>query len=111
MLEVGLGGRLDAVNIVDADIAVITTIDLDHTELLGPDRESIAREKAGIFRSRRAVVCGDPQPPEICGSVPPTLARLGMPSVKTFILNTRPGKPVGDGGVWKVNIRTCRHYL
>lgn len=64
ILEVGLGGRLDAVNIVDADIAVITTIDLDHTEWLGPDRESIAKEKAGIFRENRAAICGDPQPPQ-----------------------------------------------
>ncbi len=63
ILEVGLGGRLDAVNIVDADIAVITTIDLDHTDILGPDRESIATEKAGIFRLKKIVVCGDPQPP------------------------------------------------
>lgn len=63
VLEVGLGGRLDAVNVVDGDIAVITTIDLDHTDLLGPDRESIAAEKAGIFRHGRPVVCGDPQPP------------------------------------------------
>jgi len=65
ILEVGLGGRLDAVNIVDADIAVITSIDLDHTEILGPDRESIAKEKAGIFRPGQKIVCGDPQPPEI----------------------------------------------
>lgn len=64
VLEVGLGGRLDAVNIVDADIAVITTVDLDHTDLLGPDRESIAKEKAGIFRQNRVVVCGDPEPPQ-----------------------------------------------
>lgn len=63
ILEVGLGGRLDAVNIVDADIAVITTVDLDHTNLLGADRESIAQEKAGIFRAHRPVVCGDPRPP------------------------------------------------
>ena len=63
ILEVGLGGRLDAVNLVDADIAVITTIDLDHTDRLGPDRESIANEKAGIFRRNQRVVCGDPQPP------------------------------------------------
>ncbi len=63
ILEVGLGGRLDAVNIVDADIAVITTIDLDHTEWLGPDRASIAKEKAGIFRPNCPVVCGDPEPP------------------------------------------------
>src|SRR5690242_12670223 len=51
LLEVGLGGRLDAVNIVDADAAIVTTVDLDHMEYLGNDRESIGREKAGIFRS------------------------------------------------------------
>lgn len=76
VLEVGLGGRLDAVNIVDADVAVITTIDLDHTEILGPDRESIAREKAGIFRSGRPVVCGDPDPP---ASLRQSAAALGAP--------------------------------
>ncbi|MBS0350896.1 MAG: bifunctional tetrahydrofolate synthase/dihydrofolate synthase [Proteobacteria bacterium] len=63
ILEVGLGGRLDAVNVIDADIAVITTVDLDHTEILGSDRETIGREKSGIFRAGRAVVCGDPEPP------------------------------------------------
>jgi dihydrofolate synthase/folylpolyglutamate synthase len=51
VLEVGLGGRLDAVNIIDADCAVITSIDLDHMEFLGPDRESIGYEKAGIMRT------------------------------------------------------------
>ena len=64
ILEVGLGGRLDAVNIVDADCAVITSIDLDHTALLGPDRESIGREKAGIIRTGRPVVVSDPVPPQ-----------------------------------------------
>jgi dihydrofolate synthase / folylpolyglutamate synthase len=64
ILEVGLGGRLDAVNIVDADCAVITSIDLDHTELLGPDRESIGFEKAGIMRAGRPVVVSDPVPPQ-----------------------------------------------
>ncbi|NBX96898.1 MAG: bifunctional tetrahydrofolate synthase/dihydrofolate synthase [Betaproteobacteria bacterium] len=63
ILEVGLGGRLDAVNIVDADVSVITSIDLDHTEYLGPDRESIGREKAHIMRSGRAAVVSDPLPP------------------------------------------------
>ena len=53
ILEVGLGGRLDAVNIIDADCAVITSIDLDHMEFLGPDRESIGYEKAGILRTGR----------------------------------------------------------
>jgi dihydrofolate synthase / folylpolyglutamate synthase len=64
ILEVGLGGRLDAVNIVDADCAVITSIDLDHMEFLGPDRESIGREKAGIMRTGKPVVVSDPVPPQ-----------------------------------------------
>lgn len=63
LLEVGLGGRLDAVNLVDADVAVVTSVDLDHTDWLGPDRESIGREKAGIFRAGRIAVCGDASPP------------------------------------------------
>lgn len=64
VLEVGLGGRLDAVNILDADCAIITSIDLDHMELLGPDRESIGREKAGIMRTGRPVIVSDPIPPQ-----------------------------------------------
>ena len=64
VLEVGLGGRLDAVNIVDADVAVVTSIDLDHMDYLGPTREDIAREKAGIFRAGRPIVCAEPAPPE-----------------------------------------------
>ena len=63
ILEVGLGGRLDAVNAIDTDCAVITSIDLDHTELLGPDRESIGREKAGIMREGKPVIVSDPIPP------------------------------------------------
>jgi dihydrofolate synthase/folylpolyglutamate synthase len=64
ILEVGLGGRLDAVNVIDADCAVITSIDIDHTEFLGPDRESIGREKAGIMRAGRPVIVSDPVPPD-----------------------------------------------
>lgn len=64
VLEVGLGGRLDAVNVFDADCAVVTTVDIDHVEFLGGDRESIGREKAGIFRAGRPAVCADPEPPE-----------------------------------------------
>ena len=64
ILEVGLGGRLDAVNIIDTDCAVITSIDLDHTALLGPDRESIGSEKAGIMRPGKPVVVSDPVPPQ-----------------------------------------------
>jgi dihydrofolate synthase/folylpolyglutamate synthase len=63
LLEVGLGGRLDAVNLMDADVAVVTSVDLDHTDWLGADRESIGREKAGIFRPDRPAVCGDASPP------------------------------------------------
>ena len=64
ILEVGLGGRLDAVNIMDADCAVITSIDLDHMALLGDNRESIGFEKAGIMRAGRPVVVSDPVPPK-----------------------------------------------
>ena len=64
ILEVGLGGRLDAVNIIDTDCAIITSIDLDHMEFLGSDRESIGREKAGIMRAGRPVVVSDPVPPQ-----------------------------------------------
>ncbi len=63
ILEVGLGGRLDAVNCVDANVALITAIDLDHENWLGPDRESIGREKAGIMRGDAPAICSDPNPP------------------------------------------------
>jgi dihydrofolate synthase / folylpolyglutamate synthase len=63
ILEVGLGGRLDAVNAVDADCAVITSIDLDHMEYLGPDRESIGGEKAHVMRAGRPAIVSDPVPP------------------------------------------------
>ncbi len=63
ILEVGLGGRYDAVNAIDTDCAVITSIDLDHTEYLGPDRESIGLEKAQIMRRGRPAIVSDPLPP------------------------------------------------
>jgi len=63
VLEVGLGGRLDAVNIVDADVALITSIGIDHTDWLGADRDAIAGEKAGIMRAGRPAVCADSDPP------------------------------------------------
>ncbi|KGA23452.1 bifunctional tetrahydrofolate synthase/dihydrofolate synthase [Pectobacterium brasiliense] len=63
ILEVGLGGRLDATNIVDADVSVVTSIAIDHTDWLGNDRESIGREKAGIFRQGRPAVVGEPDMP------------------------------------------------
>jgi len=74
ILEVGLGGRLDATNIFDADCAIITSIAMDHMEYLGNDRDSIGREKAGIFRAGRPAVVSDPQPPQ---SVLDTAESLG----------------------------------
>ena len=74
ILEVGLGGRLDAVNIVDTDCAVITSIDLDHMDYLGDNRESIGFEKAGIMRPGKPVVISDPVPPQ---SVLDHAAQLG----------------------------------
>jgi dihydrofolate synthase/folylpolyglutamate synthase len=64
LLEVGLGGRLDAVNIVDPDVALVTSISIDHVEWLGGTREAIGREKAGIFRASVPAITGDPEPPE-----------------------------------------------
>lgn len=64
VLEVGLGGRLDAVNIVDADVAIVTSIGIDHVDFLGATREAIGREKAGVFRPGRQAVCGDADPPQ-----------------------------------------------
>jgi len=73
VLEVGLGGRLDAVNVLDPDCAVLTSIGIDHVEFLGNSRESIGREKAGIFRPGRPAVVADPNPPD---SVLQTASRL-----------------------------------
>ncbi len=64
ILEVGLGGRLDAVNVIDTDCAIITSIDIDHVEYLGPDRESIGFEKAGIMRAGKPAIVGDPMAPK-----------------------------------------------
>ena len=64
ILEVGLGGRLDAVNAYEPDVSIVTTIALDHTDWLGPDRESIGFEKAGIFRAAKPALCADPNPPQ-----------------------------------------------
>ena len=76
VLEIGLGGRLDAVNLVDADVAVITPIGLDHQEYLGNDLDSIGREKAGIIRPGRPVICGEENPPR---SILEAAAQQGAP--------------------------------
>ncbi|MFE8101051.1 bifunctional tetrahydrofolate synthase/dihydrofolate synthase [Brenneria goodwinii] len=81
ILEVGLGGRLDATNIIDADVAAVTSIALDHTDWLGNDRESIGREKAGIFRRGKPAVVGEPDMPisiaDVAGEKGAVLLRRG----------------------------------
>jgi dihydrofolate synthase / folylpolyglutamate synthase len=64
ILEIGLGGRLDAVNIIDADCAIVTCVDIDHAELLGDTREKIAIEKAHVYRPGKPAICSDPLPPQ-----------------------------------------------
>jgi dihydrofolate synthase/folylpolyglutamate synthase len=81
ILEVGLGGRLDAVNIVDPDVAVVTTVAIDHVDYLGTTREDIGREKAGIFRPAKPAICADPNPPSSliahAAAIGATLVRIG----------------------------------
>ncbi|MBR7798703.1 bifunctional tetrahydrofolate synthase/dihydrofolate synthase [Undibacterium fentianense] len=64
ILEVGLGGRLDAVNVIDADVSIVTSVDIDHVDYLGDTREKIGFEKAGIFRQGKVAICSDPQAPQ-----------------------------------------------
>ncbi|MBA3504225.1 MAG: bifunctional tetrahydrofolate synthase/dihydrofolate synthase [Betaproteobacteria bacterium] len=79
VLEVGLGGRLDAVNLIDADVAVLTSVALDHTEYLGATRDAIGREKAGIFRTGRPAICAEPHLP---ASVIEHARAIGAPVVQ-----------------------------
>ena len=100
ILEVGLGGRLDAVNVIAADIAVVTSIDLDHMDYLGPTRADIAREKAGIFRAGRPVVCAEPDPPS---SLIEHARELGAPVTQIgrdygFVPEDRQWRYWGPGG-------------
>ena len=96
VLEVGLGGRLDAVNVIDADCAVLTSVGIDHVDYLGPDRESIGREKAGIFRPGRPAVVGDPDPPRSVMDAPGEKLFMG----KQFGYTAEPGQWTywGPGG-------------
>jgi dihydrofolate synthase / folylpolyglutamate synthase len=89
VLEVGLGGRLDAVNIIDADVAVVTTIDLDHQDWLGNDRESIGREKAGIFRGGRPAICVDPEPPHTVSRFAAQVGAQWLPVGAAFEFSAR----------------------
>lgn len=105
LIEVGLGGRLDATNIVEPDISVVTTVDLDHQAFLGPDRETIGREKAGVFRPAKIAVCGDLQPPQSIAAV--------AESTGTKLLQLNRDyhyQQTADGWQWQ-GLRQQRHQL
>lgn len=95
VLEVGLGGRLDAVNLLDADISLLTSISLDHMNWLGPDRDTIGKEKVAIARTGRPLVCGD-------RDLPATVSRYGKQiGARLFRLgNEFDIQPTGVGGAW-----------
>lgn len=94
LLETGLGGRLDAVNIVDADVSLVTSIDLDHTDWLGDTREAIAREKLGIARPQRPCVIADPEPPG------QALADARAQGVKAACIGHEFGYTRGGADIW-----------
>ncbi|NLA67317.1 MAG: bifunctional tetrahydrofolate synthase/dihydrofolate synthase [Gammaproteobacteria bacterium] len=96
VLEVGLGGRLDAVNIVDPDVAVVTTVDLDHQDWLGHDREAIGAEKAGIARAWTPLVLGEDDPPS---SVLGHAYAIGAPAIRAGS-DYRFGHDADGGGWW-----------
>ena len=96
VLEVGIGGRLDAVNLFDAEVAVVTPIDIDHVRWLGPDRESIGREKAGIFRPGRPAVIADRDPP---ASLIAEAERIGAPCLR--LGRDFDAVPAGEGWRWQ----------
>ena len=94
VLEVGLGGRLDAVNVLDADCAVLTSIGIDHVDFLGATRESIGREKAGIFRCGRAAVVADPSPPK-------SVMQVAQAAGARLLLVGRDFGYVSEDGQWR----------
>ena len=96
LLEVGLGGRLDAVNLLDPDLAIITAIDIDHTAWLGTDRESIGREKAGIMRKGQTVICSDPHPPTSL------IKWAGTIGARLELLEQDYSYSVADDGSWSL---------
>jgi len=92
VLEVGLGGRLDAVNVFEPSCAIVTTVDLDHMEFLGETRELIGLEKAGVFRSNVPAICGDDNPPtSLIGYVNNIGADLALIGRDFFVKNTQQG--------------------
>ncbi len=101
ILEVGLGGRLDAVNLVDADCAIVTSIDVDHAEYLGDTRERIGWEKAHIFRAGRPAICSDPLPPA-------TLVEHARSIGADLWLHGRDFRYTGDRQQWSYGGRAQR---
>ena len=101
ILEVGLGGRLDAVNLVDADCAIVTSIDVDHAEYLGDTRERIGWEKAHIFRAGRPAICSDPLPPA-------TLVEHARSIGADLWLHGRDFRYTGDRQQWSYGGRVQR---
>ncbi len=101
VLEVGLGGRLDAVNIFAADIALVTAIDIDHSDWLGNDRETIGFEKAGIFRANKPAVCSDPNPPQSVLKHAEQLATELYCLQRDFTYNK-----TNEGWTWQTNSKT-----
>ena len=98
ILEVGLGGRLDAVNIIDPDVAVITTVDLDHQALLGDTRDAIGTEKAGIARAWRPLVLGDDDPP---ATVLRHAYAIGASAIRAGCDFFFRAEPDGSGWTWR----------
>ncbi|MEO7030767.1 MAG: bifunctional tetrahydrofolate synthase/dihydrofolate synthase [Herbaspirillum sp.] len=101
ILEVGLGGRLDAVNVIDPDVAVVTSVDIDHTAYLGNTREEIGFEKAGIFRTGKPAICSDPMPPA-------SLVKHAEDIGADLWLITRDFNYTGDKQQWNYGGRTQR---
>ena len=97
ILEVGLGGRLDAANLWDTSLAIITNIGIDHTDWLGDDRETIAVEKSGIMRESIPVICGDPIPPT---TIKKEAKRIGAKLVQ---IDTDFSYEELEGGKWNFN--------
>ncbi len=111
ILEVGLGGRLDATNLVDPDVAVITTVDLDHQAWLGEDREAIGFEKAGIARAWTPLVLGDDDPP---ASVLRHAYAIGAPAIRAgcdFFFETLPAADRSDAAWWRWHEVGCEYTL
>ncbi|WP_428420310.1 bifunctional tetrahydrofolate synthase/dihydrofolate synthase [Methylibium sp.] len=99
VLEVGLGGRLDAVNAFDADCAIVTSIGIDHVDYLGPTRERIAVEKAGVFRAGRPAICADPEPPA-------TIAQEARRVGARLLQSGRDYRLRRDGDTWTLSRRS-----